>query len=103
VIEEIFGEIDDEFDVEQLIEKKISDHEYIFSARLEIDYLNDHYDLNLPESEEYETLGGLIIFHHQSIPNLHEKIVINNLEFNILEAAINRIETINLKIVTDSE
>ncbi len=101
VIEEIFGEIDDEFDVEQLIEKKLTDDEYIFSARLEIDYLNEHYDLNLPESEEYETLGGLIIHYHQSIPDSNDKILINNLEFNILEAANNRIGTINLKIRKD--
>jgi len=101
VIEEIFGEIDDEFDVEELTEKQISENEFIFSARLEIDYLNEQYGLNLPESEEYETLAGLIIFYQQSIPELNETILINNLEFNILEATNNRIETIRLKIVDD--
>lgn len=102
VIEEIFGEIDDEFDVEELAEKKISQNEYIFSARLEIDYLNEHYSLNLPESEEYETLAGLIIFYHQSIPELSEVIRINQLEFTILEATENRIKTIKLILKDES-
>jgi CBS domain containing-hemolysin-like protein len=101
VIEEIFGEIDDEFDVEELAEKKISENEYVFSARHEIDYLNEHYSLNLPESEEYETLAGLIIFHHQSIPELNETIRINHLEFKILEASDSRIETISLIVHHD--
>ncbi|MBE0638848.1 MAG: HlyC/CorC family transporter [Bacteroidales bacterium] len=103
VIEEIFGEIDDEFDVEELTENRISQNEYIFSARLEIDYLNEQYSLNLPESEEYETLAGLIIYYHQSIPELNDIIHINNLEFNILEAKENRIETIKLIVKSDSE
>lgn len=98
IIEEIFGEINDEFDTEELIERQIGENEYIFSARLEIDYLNEQYQLNLPESEEYETLAGLIIYHHQSIPNLNETIRINNLEFNIIGATENRIDTIMLKI-----
>lgn len=103
VIEEIFGEIDDEFDVEEFTEKQISQNEFILSARLEIDYLNEHYSLNLPESEEYETLAGFIIFYHQSIPKLNDIISINNLEFSILEATENRIETIKLIIKSDSD
>jgi len=103
VIEEIFGEIDDEFDIEELTEKKISENEYVLSARHEIDYLNEHYSLNLPESEEYETLAGLIIFYHQSIPELDERIRINNLEFKILEASESRIETISLTIHQENE
>ncbi len=103
VIEEIFGEIDDEFDVEELTEKKISENEYVLSARHEIDYLNEHYSLNLPESEEYETLAGLIIFHHQSIPELNERIRINHLEFKILEASESRIESISLTVHQDNE
>ncbi len=98
VIEEIFGEINDEFDVEELIEKKISNSEYIFSARLEIDYLNENYPFKLTESEDYETLAGFIIHHHQSIPGLNDTIQIDSLSFTILEATENRIEKVKLVI-----
>jgi len=98
VIEEIFGEIDDEFDVEELTEKQISKNEYIFSARLEIDYLNENYQLNLPESDEYETLAGLIIHYHQNIPSLDDTIVVKNLTFEILEASETRIDKVKLSI-----
>lgn len=101
LIEEIFGEIDDEFDLEALTEKKVSENEYVFSARLEIDYLNEAYNLHLPESEEYETLAGLIIHHHQSIPDLGEKIKILQMVFSILEASENRIETIRLNLLEE--
>jgi putative hemolysin len=102
LIEEIFGEIDDEFDVEELTEEVISEIEFVFSARLEIDYLNESYHLNIPESEEYETLAGFIIFHHQSIPELNEKIAIQNMVFTILKATENRIETIKLILQNES-
>ncbi len=98
VIEEIFGEIEDEFDVEDFTERKISEHEYIFSARLEIDYLNENYQLELPESEEYETLAGLIIHYHQSIPSLNDHIRINSFDFIILESTETRIEKVKLII-----
>jgi CBS domain containing-hemolysin-like protein len=98
LIEEIFGEIEDEYDVDNLIEKQINTHEYIFSGRLEIDYLNQEYQLNLPESEEYETLAGLIINHHQSIPQKREQIIIGPLLFTILESSSNRIDKVMLKI-----
>jgi CBS domain containing-hemolysin-like protein len=98
VIEEIFGEIDDEFDFEDLTEKQINENEFIFSARLEIDYLNENYQLDLPESEEYETLAGLIIHHHQSIPTLHETIVLKDLVVEILEATETRIDKVRLTI-----
>jgi len=96
VIEEIFGEIDDEFDFEDFTEKKITDQEFIFSGRLEIDYLNEKYQLKLPESDEYETLAGLIIHHHESIPALADQINIKNLTFEILEASETRIEKVRL-------
>jgi len=96
IIEEIFGEIDDEFDVEDMIEKQIGPDEYIFSARLEIDYLNEKYGLELPESEEYETLGGLIINHMESIPARGEEIQIGNLQFRILQVSPKRLELLRV-------
>ncbi len=98
VIEEIFGEINDEYDTEDHIEKVISENEYIFSGRLEIDYLNDKHQLDLPKSDDYETLAGLIIHSHESIPNLNDEIIIDNFIFIILEASETRIEKVNVRI-----
>jgi CBS domain containing-hemolysin-like protein len=98
LIEEIFGEISDELDKEELSERKISDNEFIFSARKEIKYLNKTYDLNLPESDEYETLGGLITYLHENIPNEGEILSFNNFSFKILKTASNRVETVSLKV-----
>ena len=98
IIEEIFGEIVDEHDVEDLVERKVNESEYIFSARLEIDYLNEKYNLNLPESDDYETLAGLIIHYHTSIPSQNDEINIKNFTFGILQASQMKIEKINLKI-----
>lgn len=98
LIEEIFGEIEDEFDVEELLVKKISETEFILAGRLEIDYLNQEYMLNLPQSDEYETLAGLILNHHQSIPEIREKIQIGRFTFTILEASGSRIDKVMLKI-----
>ncbi len=98
IIEEIFGEIEDEYDVEELIEKQTKNNEYIFSARLEIDYLNEKYKLNLPESDDYETLAGLMLLHYENIPKNGEQIIIGHFIFNILLASQTRIEQIHLKI-----
>jgi CBS domain containing-hemolysin-like protein len=100
VIEEIFGEINDEFDVEDLTEKKISDYEFIFSGRLEIDYLNENYQLNILESDDYETLAGFIIHQYESIPKQNDHIKIDIFEFIILEASETRIEKVKL-IISD--
>lgn len=97
VIEEIFGEIDDEYDEEETIEQKLSEHEYIFSARLEIDYLNETYKLNIPESEEYETLAGFIIHEHESIPTLGEEINLTPFVATILKATGNKILEVKLR------
>jgi len=85
IIEELFGEIEDEHDTVDLKENIISEGHYHLSARLEVDYLNETYKLNLPESENYETLGGLVVSHTEEIPEEGETIVINDLRFNILE------------------
>lgn len=99
IIEEIFGEIEDEHDTSELIEKKISDSEYIFSGRLEIDHINETYSLDVPESEEYETLAGFIISHYESIPKLNERIEIKPFEIKILKASSTKIELIHLKFI----
>jgi CBS domain containing-hemolysin-like protein len=98
LIEEIFGEIQDEFDLDELVEKQNSDNEFILAGRLEIDYLNQEYALNLPQSDEYETLAGLILNHHQSIPEIREQIKIERFTFTILEASGSRIDKVLLKI-----
>ena len=98
IMEEIFGEIDDEFDAEELVEKMNAPGEYIFSARLEIDYLNDKYKLGLPESDEYETLAGLILQHHENIPETGETIWVKQFRFDILQASEARIDQVRLII-----
>jgi CBS domain containing-hemolysin-like protein len=95
--EELFGEIDDEHDTEDLIERQISDHEFLFSARLEVSYLNDSYRLNLPESEAYNTLGGLFIDRLGRLPSVGESVRMG--DWNLIAAAVksNRIEEIRVK------
>jgi len=98
VMEEIFGEIEDEYDEEETIEQQLGEHEYLFSTRLEIDYLNGEYDLNLPESEDYETLAGFILHHHESIPARGEEINIDPYRFTIVKAAGNKLLEVKLSI-----
>ncbi len=100
IIEEIFGEIEDEYDTDQTVEKQLGENEYIFSTRLEIDYLNEKYKLNLPISEEYETLAGFIIHHHESIPVKQEEITIPPFHFTILNSSNNRLEEVKLRIIS---
>ncbi|MCE2495968.1 MAG: HlyC/CorC family transporter [Flavobacteriales bacterium] len=98
VIEEIFGEIEDEHDSQDLIEETLSENKYLFSARHEIDYLNEKYKLDLPESEQYETLGGLITHHYESIPEKDEVIVINPFIFTIKSSHNTRIDEVILRV-----
>lgn len=97
VIEEIFGEIDDEHDIEENIEKEISDNEYLFSAKIEIDYLNEKYNLQLPEDDNYNSLGGLVINLLESIPDKGQEIVIENYTLKMEEVSNSRIDIIRLK------
>ncbi|MBN4061954.1 HlyC/CorC family transporter [Bacteroidales bacterium AH-315-I05] len=97
VVEEIFGEIEDEHDVGKAIERKINETEYEFSARLEIDYLNEKYQLNLPESDQYETLAGLILQVCEDIPEEGENIKFESWVFEIKSVAENRIEFVKVK------
>jgi CBS domain containing-hemolysin-like protein len=96
VVEEIFGEIDDEHDVDEMVEKVMDENTWEFSARLEIDYLNKEYGLGLPESDDYSTLGGFITHEHESIPEKNEEIVISPFKFTALQVKNNRIEVVRV-------
>jgi len=103
LIEEIFGEIEDEHDKEEFIEQKIDENTFQFSARIEVDYINEKYRLNLPNSEEYETLGGYIINIHESIPEKEEIIQSENFVFTINKVSENKIELITIEQITKEE
>jgi len=98
VLEEIFGDIEDEHDVQELTEKVLGPDEYLFSGRLEIDYLNEKYRLDLPEEDDYETLAGMILFFHGSIPGINDVIRIKNLVFRIVKVTATRVELVNMKV-----
>ena len=98
IIEELVGEIEDEHDSPKFLEKKINDAHYKFSARLEIDYLNEKFKLNLPINEQYETLGGFIISLNEKIPDKGDEIFHNNLKFKIIDVSSSKIELIELVI-----
>ena len=97
IIEELFGEIEDEHDKLVLTEKVINDGVYLFSARLDVDYLNETYKLNLPENENYETLGGMIVSFTEGIPKKDEVIVLQDYTFNILEVSNTKLELVEVK------
>ena len=99
IIEELFGEIEDEHDSPKFLEKEIEENLFLFSARLEVDYLNDQYKLNIPESDQYETLGGFIVYNNQDIPLNGDILKIDQFEFKIKEVTNTKIETIELKIL----
>lgn len=99
IVEELFGEIEDEHDSIALLEEKIDENEFHFSARLEIDYINQTYDLNLPENEAYETLGGLVVYYSEDILNENETLHIDNFKFKIVKASSSKIEEIYLKVL----
>ncbi|RPD96662.1 HlyC/CorC family transporter [Aureibaculum marinum] len=99
IIEELFGDIEDEHDTIELLEKKINDREFEFSARLEVDYINETYHLTLPEDDAYETLGGLIVATTENIPQKNEVIEIDNYQFTILEVSSSKIEHVYVKRV----
>ena len=98
IVEELFGEIEDEHDKDKFIEEQISDTEYLFSARLEVEYLNETYHLDIPESEEYETLGGFIVLHNEGIPTQGEVIEISPFTFTIEACSQTKIETVRLTV-----
>lgn len=101
LLEEIFGEIEDEHDKEELIEKKIDENEFLLSARLEIDYLNEEFNLNLPVGDEYETLAGMILHFHGSLPQKGDEIIIPPFQINIQAASNTKIDLVKLTIVNE--
>ena len=101
IVEELFGEIEDEHDTIELLEEKVSETEFNFSARLDVDYINETYKLDLPENENYETLGGLIVNSTEEIPQQNEKVTIDNYLFTILEVSNTKIEIVSLRIIKD--
>jgi CBS domain containing-hemolysin-like protein len=99
IMEEIFGDIEDEHDTSEFREEKISEIEYIFSGRLEIDYLNEKYNLQIPEMDEYATVAGYILHFNEEIPKENDKIKIENFEFEILKLQNPKIKLVKLKLL----
>jgi CBS domain containing-hemolysin-like protein len=98
LVEEIFGEIEDEHDSSNYVCKKVGEKEYVLSGRLEIERVNETFDLKLPESDEYLTVGGLILDRYQSFPKLHETIKIGQYDFKIIKVSATKIDLVRLKV-----
>ena len=97
VLEQIFGEIEDEHDIQDLVEKRIGENEYVFSCRLEVKYLNEHYGLGIPESRDYDTLAGFILSHLEGIPSAGQMLSVDGLEIRVLRTTRSRIELARVK------
>jgi len=98
IVEELFGEIQDEHDSVILVEEQVNDDVFKFSARLDVDYINERYDIALPESENYETLGGMIVNTTEEIPEVGEEIIIEQFKIKILEASNKKIELVSIMV-----
>jgi CBS domain containing-hemolysin-like protein len=101
-MEEITGEIEDEHDSTNYVAKQLDNGEYLLSARFEIEKVNELFSLELPESDEYMTVGGLILHEYQSFPKLNEVVKINQWEFKILKNTATKIELVRLKVNENS-
>ncbi|MDN3664433.1 hemolysin family protein [Algibacter miyuki] len=101
IVEELFGEIEDEHDTVDLVDEKLEDDTFHFSGRVEVDYINETYKINLPESENYETLGGLIVSHTQQIPEQHEVVKMDDFQFTILEVSNTKIDLVEIKLLEE--
>lgn len=101
ILEEIIGDIQDEHDSNNLIESKISDTEYIFSGRLEIDSLNEKYQLDLPESDQYETIAGMLLYYYENFPKINDVVEINHFHFKIINSTNHKIHLVKLSIQPD--
>ena len=102
IVEEITGDIEDEHDSQKYVSKQLADGEYMLSARLEIEKVNELFDLELPESDDYKTVGGLILHEYQSFPKLNEIVRIGRYEFKIVKNTMTKIELVRLKIINNS-
>ena len=102
ILEEIFGEIEDEHDTIDLIMKKVAENEFILSGRLELDELNENFDLEFPENENFETLAGFILSNYESIPKINTVIAIDQYQFKILKATNTKIELVHLMILGEN-
>jgi len=99
LVEEIFGEIEDEHDMRSHVARQVSEHEYILSGRLEIDSLNEQFNLEIPESDDYVTVAGFILHHYQKFPKLNETVMIDKYEFKILKVTSTKIELVRLHVM----
>jgi len=98
ILEEIFGEIDDEHDTPDMVEKEVGENEWVFSTRLEVEYLNEKYGVGIEESDEYDTLAGFIIFHENGIPASGSTVIIGNKQIKILKSSSSKLELVKMKI-----
>lgn len=101
IVEELFGEIEDEHDSIALIEEELAENRYRFSARIEVDYINEIYKIDLPESEHYETLGGMIVNHTEEIPQQNDEVQIGNFKIKIIETSNTKIELVELHVIQE--
>ena len=99
VLEQIFGDIEDEHDKPEMVEKQVGENEYVFSCRLDVDYLNERYSLDIEESEEYDTLAGYIIYNYDGLPAAGEIVVVDNLRIKILRTTRSRLELARVEIL----
>ena len=99
IVDEIFGDIEDEHDNSNYVAKRLDSGEYVLSARLEIDKVNELFDLDLPESDDYMTVSGLILHYYQSFPKLNEVVKIGKYEFRVVKNTMTKIELVRLKVV----
>ncbi|MBU8891294.1 MAG: hemolysin family protein [Bacteroidales bacterium] len=102
ILEEIFGEIKDEHDTEDLYEQKLNEKDYVFSGRLEIDFINEKYNLGIPVNEEYETIAGFILHYNENIPKINDHITIQNYSIRILKVSDTRVELVKLEILGEN-
>jgi CBS domain containing-hemolysin-like protein len=98
-LEQIFGEIEDEHDVQESVEKQVGEGEYVLSCRLDVDYLNERYDFGIEESEEYDTLAGYIIYNYEGIPSAGTSFSTDKLDIKILRAAHTRVDLARVKLL----
>ena len=98
IMEEIFGEIEDEHDTRDQMANKVGDHEYLLAGRVEVDFINEEFELNLPVSEEYETVAGLILSYHKNLPQVNEEIIVEGFNFTVLKVSQTRIDLVRLVV-----